>query len=119
MAVSEAPVAERNHDGEHLDARLGERVRHPLPTAGVVAGEQPGGHELLEAAGEDVGRDALLGAGDQFAEVPAIAEHDVAQHEHRPRVTKHLDGGVDRGIPNVGPCPSAPPKVLAICHCSA
>jgi dihydrofolate reductase len=52
-----------------LDARLGERVGRPLPTANVVACEEPGGHQLFEPAGEDVGGDALLGAGDQLAEV--------------------------------------------------
>jgi hypothetical protein len=66
-----------------------------VPTTSVVAGEQPGRHEPLEAAGEDVGCDALLAAGEQLAEVAAVAEHDVAQHEHRPWVAQHFDGGVD------------------------
>jgi hypothetical protein len=39
---------------------------------------------LIEAAGEDVGGDALLGAGDQLAEMATVAAHDVAQHERRP-----------------------------------
>lgn len=47
VAVGKTPVAERGHDRQHLDARLGERVRRPLPPAGVIAGEQPSGHELL------------------------------------------------------------------------
>src|SRR6266508_1066090 len=115
--MGEAPVAERDHDREHLDAGLGERVRGPLPTAGAVAGEQPGGHKLLEAAGEDVGGDALLGAGDQLAEVAAVAEHDVAQHEHRPRVAEDLDGGVDRASRAWGVVHAVLRKVLAICHC--
>jgi hypothetical protein len=89
--VRQAPVAERDHDRQHLDARLGERVCRPLPTAGGLAGQQPGRHELLEAAREDVGGDALLGAGDELAEVAAVAEHDVAQHEDCPRVAEHLD----------------------------
>ncbi|MEA2647080.1 MAG: hypothetical protein QOE92_2163, partial [Chloroflexota bacterium] len=38
-----------------------------------------------------------------------VAEHDVAQHEHRPRVAEHLDGGVS-DIPNGGRCPCAPLK---------
>ena len=65
--MRQAPDAERDHDRKHLDARLRERVRRPLPAAGGVAGEQPSGRELLEAAGEDVGGDAILGAGDQLA----------------------------------------------------
>src|SRR6266508_3246593 len=117
--MGEAPVAERDHDREHLDARLGERVCRALPTAGVVAGEQPGGHKLLEAAGEDVGGDALLGSGDQLAEVAAIAEHDVAQHERRPRVAEHLDGGIDGASRAWGGVHALLCKVLAICYCFA
>jgi hypothetical protein len=51
---------------------------------------------MLEAARQDVGGDALRGAGGELAEVAAVAEHDVAQHEDRPPVAEHLDGGVDR-----------------------
>ena len=96
VAVRESPVAEGDHDWEHLDTGLGERVCGPLPAASLLAGEQPGCDKVLEPAGEDVGGDALLGTGDQFAEVATVAEHDVAQHEHRPRVAEHLDGDVDR-----------------------
>src|SRR6202042_884221 len=33
-AMGQAPVAERDHDRKHLDARLRKRVRRPLPAAG-------------------------------------------------------------------------------------
>ena len=114
--MGKSPVAERDHDREHLDAGLGERVRRPLSTSGVVTGQQPGGHELLEAAGEDVGGDALLGAGAQLAEIAAVAEHDVAQYEHCPRVAEHLDGSVDRASGAGGSAHAFLLKVLALGH---
>jgi hypothetical protein len=51
---------------------------------------------FVEPAAEDVGRDSLLRAMEQLAKVAPVAEDHVAQHEHRPRVAEHLDGGVDR-----------------------
>src|SRR5919112_1175313 len=63
----------------------------------LLSGEQARRGEPLEwTTAEDVGRDPLLRAMEQLAEVAPVAEDHVAQHEHRQRVAEHPDGGVDR-----------------------
>lgn len=52
--------------------------------------------QRLQSAGEDVGGDALFGVLEQLAEVPSIAEHDIAEDEQRPRIPERLEAGVDR-----------------------
>ena len=70
--------------------------RARCPRRGGAAGEDPRVDEPHEAVGEDVRSDALDRPGEQRPEVAAVAEDDVAQHEQRPAISEHLDGGVDR-----------------------
>ena len=95
-APVEAPVAEGVDDRKRLDAGFGEAVASALPAGGGAAGEDPRIDEPHEAVGEDVRGDALDRPGEQRPEVAAVAEDDVAQHEQRPAISEHLDGGVDR-----------------------
>src|SRR5690349_6053335 len=97
-APVESPVSEGIDDRESLDTRFGEAVAGTLPPRRGAAGEDSRLHEPHEAVGEDVRRDALDRPGEQRPEVAAIAEDDVAQHEHRPAISEHLDGGVDRTL---------------------
>ena len=92
----EAPVAQGEDDRHGLDPGFRQAEASALPPAGGAPGEDPGVEEPLEAVGEDVRRDALDRAGEQRAEVAAVAEDDVAQDEQRPAISEHLDGGVDR-----------------------
>jgi hypothetical protein len=93
--VADSPVIAELGAWDELDGRLGEAVLGALPGTRVGAGRQSGADEPLESVGEDVGRDALLGAGEQFAEVAAITEHHVAEHEQAPAIAERLDGHVD------------------------
>jgi hypothetical protein len=84
--VPGSPGAELGQYRDELDRGFGEAVCGPLSGAGVVAGEQPGVGEPPEAVGKDVGGDLLLRAGEQLAEVAAVAEHHVPQHPRLPVV---------------------------------
>src|SRR5215213_8464508 len=95
-APVEGPVAEGVDDRKSLDTRFSEAVASALPPRCGAAGEDPCLDEPHQAVGEDVRRDALDGPGEQRPEVAAVAEDDVAQHEQRPAISEHLDGGVDR-----------------------
>jgi predicted NBD/HSP70 family sugar kinase len=95
-APVEAPVAEGVDDRERLDASFGQAVAGALPARRGAAGEDSRLDEPHEAVGQDVRGDALDRPGEQHPEVAAVAKDDVAQHEHRPAVSEHLDGGVDR-----------------------
>jgi len=50
-----------------------------LPGSYLSTGKQAAVDEVLQAAGEDVGCDTLLGVGQQFTEVASVSEDDVAQ----------------------------------------
>jgi hypothetical protein len=52
--------------------------------------------EAAQAVGEDVRGDAFLRFGQQFAEMAAVAEHHVAQHDQAPAVTENFEGKIDR-----------------------
>jgi hypothetical protein len=64
-AVPDSPGAEPGQHWDELDRRLGEAVGGPLPRPGVLAGEQSGADEPLEAVGQDVRCDPLLRASEQ------------------------------------------------------
>ena len=79
--VQPAPRAERGHHRDELHARFGEAVADLLAVGRVVrAPQQAVGDQAPQPVGEDVRGDALLGAGQQLAEVVPVAEHHVAQH---------------------------------------
>src|SRR5690606_28036130 len=52
--------------------------------------------QMLEAAGEDVRRDAFLRTCGDLAEIAPVSEHDVAQDEDRPGITEDFDSGIYR-----------------------
>jgi hypothetical protein len=95
-APVEAPVADGANDRKRLDTGFREAVASALPPRRGAAGEDSRLDEPHEAVGEDVRSDAFGRTGEQRPEVAAVAEDDVAQHEQRPAISEHLDGGVDR-----------------------
>src|SRR5919201_3911652 len=94
-SVAQPPAAEPGEYGDELDGRFGEVVTGALPGARGVACEHSGVGQSFEAVGEDVGGDALFGAGQEFAVVAPVDKDDVAQHDEAPAITEDLDGGVD------------------------
>jgi hypothetical protein len=86
--VPGAPRPELGQYRHELDRGLGQAVRGPLPWACLRAGKQPGADQVPKALRENVGGDSLLRSGQQLPEVPAVAEHDVSQHQQAPAVTE-------------------------------
>jgi hypothetical protein len=77
---------------DELDGRLGEAVQHLLLVTRVGrARDHPQVDEPVQAVGEHVRGDALIGAGEQLVEVPPGAEHHVADDDERPLVAEHLE----------------------------
>ena len=59
-AVPDSPGAQLGEHRDGLDRGFGEAVGGPPSGARVVAGEQPGTGEPLEAVGQDVGGDLMV-----------------------------------------------------------
>ena len=119
--VLEAPGRHLGEHGQQLDALLGEAVDRLLLVARVVGPADdalPG--EPLQPVGQDVGGDALLGLGEQLAEMPAVAEDHVADDEQAPFVAHHLQREIDRAarpvtIAHPFPQPrTSPQKLVAL-----
>ena len=61
----------------------------------IAAADQSGVEQALEAASQNVRCDAFLGFAKQFAEVAAVAEHQIADDEEAPVVAQHLQRKID------------------------
>lgn len=60
------------------------RLLHPLLALRLFTDEEPRFHEPVEPSGEEVRGDTLLRICEHFAEVPSVAECDVAQIAQEP-----------------------------------
>ncbi len=77
--IFESPRRHLRQNRQQLDPLLGETVDTLLLMAGIVClGEDALLQQRLQPIGQDVRRDALIGLGQQFTEMPPVAEDDVA-----------------------------------------
>ena len=94
--VPAAPAADHGHDRHELDGLLGQAVDGLLLVRGIVgACDHPLGFQLLHPVGEDVGGDALLRLAQQLAEMPAVAEHHVADNDQAPAIAEDFEAQID------------------------
>ena len=81
---------------QQLDALLGQTVDRLLQMRRVVGlGDDPLREQHPKPIGEDIGGNALL-RSQQFAVVPFVAEHHIANDQEAPLVAHHLKREVDR-----------------------
>jgi hypothetical protein len=97
-----------NHLGENrseINSLSGEPVIYFASVGGIrFGGDDPGGNQLAEAVGEDIGGDALVANHELFVAAKAT-EHHVADDEQRPAVAQHFDRSVQRATrPTLGGC---------------
>nr|CAI0340684.1 hypothetical protein SHINE37_44552 [Rhizobiaceae bacterium] len=101
----EAPPPGPHHgeDRHQCDAHFGEAVERLLLVARIVRlADKTLVDEAAQPVRQDVGGDAFLRFRQEFAEMAAIAEHHVAQHDQAPAVAEDFERQVDRAAGAVG-----------------
>ena len=98
------PGGHLRENRQQFDALFGQRINSLLLVREVVdAGDDPLIEQLFQPIGENVGGDAFLqDFVAQFAKMPPVAEHHVADDEQAPSVAEHfqreIDGAAERPV---------------------
>ena len=68
----------------------------------VLAGDDLFVEQGLQPVGENVGGDAFLGLRQQFAKMPTVAEHHVADDQETPFIAENFQREIDRAAGAAG-----------------
>jgi len=89
--VSATPCAHLHQERNKLNGRFGEAVDRLLLMRCVLASaDHASGDKTLQPADQDIRRNAFLGIAEEFAEMTAVAEHQIADDQKAPTVAQHL-----------------------------